>query len=98
MVEICVCGSRSSCLAQRGSLAAQTDGKPLPERVASPVANLTGSVENYEAFMEALAHFRSGGAGKGHDEHAVEGKSSPKKVHDSFDQHSGFSRSRRSAN
>lgn len=24
---------------------AQTDGKPLPERVASPVANLTGSVE-----------------------------------------------------
>ena len=33
---------------------AQTDGKPLPERVASPVADLTGSVENYEAFMEAL--------------------------------------------
>ena len=33
---------------------AQTDGKPLPERVASPVANLTGSVENYEAFMEVL--------------------------------------------
>lgn len=33
---------------------AQTDGKPLPERVASPVANLTGSVENYEVFMEAL--------------------------------------------
>lgn len=33
---------------------AQTDGKPLPERVASPVANLIGSVENYEAFMEAL--------------------------------------------
>lgn len=33
---------------------AQTDGKPLPERVASPVANLTGSVENYEAFMETL--------------------------------------------
>ena len=33
---------------------AQTDGKPLPERVASPVANLTGSVENYEAFVEAL--------------------------------------------
>ena len=33
---------------------AQTDGKPLPERVASPGANLTGSVENYEAFMEAL--------------------------------------------
>ena len=33
---------------------AQTDGKPLPECVASPVANLTGSVENYEAFMEAL--------------------------------------------
>ena len=33
---------------------AKTDGKPLPERVASPVANLTGSVENYEAFMEAL--------------------------------------------
>ena len=33
---------------------AQTDGKPLPERVASPVANLTGSVENFEAFMEAL--------------------------------------------
>ena len=33
---------------------AQTAGKPLPERVASPVANLTGSVENYEAFMEAL--------------------------------------------
>ena len=33
---------------------AQTDGKPLPERVASPVANLTGNVENYEAFMEAL--------------------------------------------
>ena len=33
---------------------AQTDGKPLPERVASPIANLTGSVENYEAFMEAL--------------------------------------------
>ena len=33
---------------------AQTDGKPLSERVASPVANLTGSVENYEAFMEAL--------------------------------------------
>ena len=33
---------------------AQTDGKPLPERVASPVANLTGSVENYGAFMEAL--------------------------------------------
>ena len=33
---------------------AQTDGNPLPERVASPVANLTGSVENYEAFMEAL--------------------------------------------
>ena len=36
---------------------AQTDGKPLPERVASPVANLTGSVENYEAFMEALRRF-----------------------------------------
>lgn len=33
---------------------AQTDGKPLPERMASPVANLTGSVENYAAFMEAL--------------------------------------------
>ena len=33
---------------------AQTDGKPLPERVASPVANLTGSVENYGALMEAL--------------------------------------------
>ena len=33
---------------------AQTDGKPLPERVASPVANLTGNVENYGAFMEAL--------------------------------------------
>lgn len=33
---------------------AQTDGKPLPERVTSPVANLTGSVENYAAFMEAL--------------------------------------------
>lgn len=33
---------------------AQTDGKPLPERVASPVASLTGSVENYGAFMEAL--------------------------------------------
>lgn len=33
---------------------AQTDGKPLPERVTSPVANLTGSVENYGAFMEAL--------------------------------------------
>ena len=33
---------------------AQTDGKPLPERVASPVANLTGNVENYGAVMEAL--------------------------------------------
>ena len=32
----------------------QTAGKPLPERVESPVATLTGSVENYEAFMEAL--------------------------------------------
>ena len=32
----------------------QTDGKPLPERVHSPVAELTGNVEHYEAFMEAL--------------------------------------------
>ncbi len=32
---------------------AQTDGKPC-RSAASPVANLTGSVENYEAFMEAL--------------------------------------------
>ena len=32
----------------------QTDGKPLPEHVASPVASLTGDVENYEVFMEAL--------------------------------------------
>ena len=32
----------------------QTDGKPLPERVQSPVAELTGNVEHYEAFMEAL--------------------------------------------
>lgn len=32
----------------------QTAGKPLPERMESPVATLTGSVENYEAFMEAL--------------------------------------------
>ena len=32
----------------------QTDGKPLPEHVASPVAALTGDVENYEVFMEAL--------------------------------------------
>lgn len=33
---------------------AQTEGKPLPERVANPVATLTGDVENYEVFMEAL--------------------------------------------
>ena len=32
----------------------QTDGKPLPERVQSPVAEMTGNVEHYEAFMEAL--------------------------------------------
>ena len=32
----------------------QTEGKPLPERVQSPVAELTGNVEHYEAFMEAL--------------------------------------------
>ena len=32
----------------------QTDSKPLPERVQSPVAELTGNVEHYEAFMEAL--------------------------------------------
>ena len=32
----------------------QTDGKPLPERVQSPVAELTGNVEHYKAFMEAL--------------------------------------------
>ena len=32
----------------------QTDGKPLPERVQSPVAELTGNVEHYEAFIEAL--------------------------------------------
>ena len=32
----------------------QTDGKPLPERVQSPIAELTGNVEHYEAFMEAL--------------------------------------------
>ena len=32
----------------------QTDGKPLPERVQSPVAELTGNVEHYEAFMESL--------------------------------------------
>lgn len=32
----------------------QTDGNPLPERVQSPVAELTGNVEHYEAFMEAL--------------------------------------------
>ena len=32
----------------------QTDGKPLPEQVKSPVAELTGNVEHYEAFMEAL--------------------------------------------
>ena len=32
----------------------QTDGKPLPERAQSPVAELTGNVEHYEAFMEAL--------------------------------------------
>ena len=32
----------------------QTDGKPLPERVQSPVAELTGNIEHYEAFMEAL--------------------------------------------
>ena len=32
----------------------QTDGKPLPERVQSPVAELTGNVEHYEAVMEAL--------------------------------------------
>lgn len=32
----------------------QTDGKPLPERVQSPVAELTGNVEHYEVFMEAL--------------------------------------------
>ena len=32
----------------------QTDGKPLPERVQSPVTELTGNVEHYEAFMEAL--------------------------------------------
>lgn len=32
----------------------QTDGKPLPEHVASPVAALTGDVENYAVFMEAL--------------------------------------------
>ena len=32
----------------------QTDGKPLPERVQSPVAELTGNVEHYEAFMDAL--------------------------------------------
>ena len=51
-----------------------------------------------EAFMEALTHFRGGGAGKCHDEHTVEGKSLPKKIHDSFDQHGGFSRSRRGAN
>ena len=33
---------------------AQTEGKPLPERVANPVATLTGDVEHYEMFMEAL--------------------------------------------
>ena len=33
---------------------AQTEGKPLPERVANPVATLTGDVEHYEVFMEAL--------------------------------------------
>ena len=32
----------------------QTDGKPLPERVQSPIAELTGNVEHYEAFIEAL--------------------------------------------
>ena len=32
----------------------QTDGKPLPEQVKSPVAELTGNVEHYEAFMDAL--------------------------------------------
>ena len=32
----------------------QTGGKPLPERVQSPVAELTGNVEHYEAFIEAL--------------------------------------------
>ena len=32
----------------------QTDGKPLPERVQSPIAELTGNVEHYEAFMESL--------------------------------------------
>ena len=32
----------------------QTDGKPLPERVKPPIAELTGNVEHYEAFMEAL--------------------------------------------
>ena len=32
----------------------QTDGKPLPEQVKSPIAELTGNVEHYEAFMEAL--------------------------------------------
>ena len=32
----------------------QTDGKPLPERVQSPIAELTGNVEHYEAFMDAL--------------------------------------------
>ena len=37
----------------------QTDGKPLPERVQSPVAELTGNVEHYEAFMEALRRVSS---------------------------------------
>ena len=32
----------------------QTDGKPLPEQVKSPIAELTGNVEHYEAFMDAL--------------------------------------------
>ena len=32
----------------------QTDGEPLPEQVKSPVAELTGNVEHYEAFMDAL--------------------------------------------
>ena len=32
----------------------QTDGEPLPEQVKSPVEELTGNVEHYEAFMDAL--------------------------------------------
>ena len=32
----------------------QTDGKPLPERTEFPIAALTGDVENYDVFMEAL--------------------------------------------